>query len=71
MACKCRICGTNDVDYMDDICELCAIGQDPYAAAMQTGSQKSPNVYTNNNIGGNTYGTAGNGRSRKILRSDK
>ncbi len=35
MAYKCRICGTNDVDNPGDVCELCAIGQDPYAAAMQ------------------------------------
>lgn len=35
MAYKCRICGTNDVEHAGDVCELCAIGQDPYAAAMQ------------------------------------
>lgn len=34
MAYKCRICGSNEVDNQGDICELCAIGQDPYAASM-------------------------------------
>lgn len=31
MVYKCRVCGVNDVDNQGDICELCAIGQDPYA----------------------------------------
>lgn len=31
MAYKCRICGSNEVEHPDDICELCAIGPDPYA----------------------------------------
>lgn len=34
MSYKCRICGSNEVDNQGDICELCAIGQDPYAANM-------------------------------------
>ena len=34
MAYKCCVCGSNDVDNQGDICELCAIGQDPYAAKM-------------------------------------
>ncbi len=29
---KCRICNTNEVDHPGDICELCAIQQDPYAS---------------------------------------
>ena len=40
MAYKCRICGTNDVEHVGDVCELCAIGQDPYAAAMQNNNVK-------------------------------
>lgn len=35
MGYKCRICGANDVEHSGDVCELCAIGQDPYVAAMQ------------------------------------
>lgn len=34
MSYKCRICGSNEVDNPGDICELCAIGQDPYAAGI-------------------------------------
>lgn len=34
MACKCKICGANEVNKEGDICELCAIGQDPYATGM-------------------------------------
>ena len=34
MAYKCRICGANEVEHPGDVCELCAIGQDPYAAGM-------------------------------------
>ena len=30
MSYKCRICGVNEVDNQGDVCELCAIGQDPY-----------------------------------------
>lgn len=41
MAYKCRICGINEVDNQGDICELCAVGQDPYAQG-QTTSQNTP-----------------------------
>lgn len=34
MSYKCQICGTNEVDNPGDICEICAIGQDPYANSM-------------------------------------
>ncbi len=44
MSYKCRICGVNDVDRPGDICELCALSQDPYANSM-TGGQ-----------GGGTFG---------------
>lgn len=37
MAEKCRICGLNNVEHMDDICELCAMTQDPYISAVDTG----------------------------------
>lgn len=31
MSYKCSICGANEVEHPGDICELCAIGQDPYS----------------------------------------
>lgn len=43
MAYKCRICGSNDVENPRDICELCAISQDPYASSI---SKNEPN-YSN------------------------
>ncbi len=36
MSHKCRICGVNEVDNPGDICELCSIGQDPYAQSTTT-----------------------------------
>lgn len=33
---KCRICGVNEVDNQGDVCELCAIGQDPYVQNQAT-----------------------------------
>ncbi|MDY3281375.1 hypothetical protein [Dysosmobacter sp.] len=59
MAYKCRICGFNDVENPGDVCELCAIGEDPYAAAVNPG------------YGGGAE-TAGTGASsnRKILLGD-
>lgn len=33
MSYKCSVCGSNDVDIQGGVCELCAIGQDPYARA--------------------------------------
>ncbi len=37
MSCKCRICNSNEVENFGDICELCAIGADPYLADMTEG----------------------------------
>lgn len=31
MGYKCSICGSNEVDLLGEVCEICAIGQDPYA----------------------------------------
>lgn len=69
MAYKCRICGLNDVDHQGDICELCAIGQDPYASAMQAGNWNAETsaqgmFQSQNSV--NTY-TPGKVRSRKVL----
>lgn len=67
MAYKCRICGSNDVEHMGDVCELCAIGQDPYASAMQSNTQFDSNPYQSvNNDLGKSY-TPGKGKSRKVL----
>lgn len=49
MAFKCRICGANDVERQGDICELCAISQDPYAAnlsGIQSESYTAPKPYS-------------------------
>ena len=67
MAYKCRICGSNDVEHMGDVCELCAIGQDPYASVMQANTQCDSNPYQSvNNDLGKSY-TPGKGKSRKVL----
>ncbi|MGN1377876.1 MAG: DUF5336 domain-containing protein [Dorea sp.] len=68
MACKCRICGVNDVEHEGDVCELCAIGQDPYASAMQSNSTRKIVLdYAEPlNEKESGYGT-GSGRTRKVL----
>ncbi len=67
MAYKCRICGSNDVEHMGDVCELCAIGQDPYASAMQGDTEVESKVYApvNNELGSSH--TSIRGKSRKVL----
>lgn len=71
MAYKCRICGSNEVEHPDDVCELCAIGQDPYMAAMQSNGSHSGNgardIFQNREK--STSGTymPGRGKSRKVL----
>lgn len=32
MGCKCYICGVNDVENPGDICDICALGEEPYLA---------------------------------------
>lgn len=68
MTYKCRICGSNDVEHMGDICELCAIGQDPYASSMQGGSQ-APDYSNASGVGGATANptVSGNKKSRMVL----
>lgn len=65
MAYKCRICGSNDVEHMGDICELCAIGQDPYASAMQGNSHTNSQLFMSNES--NTSYIPSKGKSRKVL----
>ena len=67
MSYKCRICGLNDVAHMGDICELCAVSQDPYAAAMQGNPQPESRDYSDAGAGTGTAYTPTKGRSRKVL----
>lgn len=41
MSYRCQVCGSNEVDNQGDICELCAIGQDPYAASISNNNQSA------------------------------
>lgn len=41
MSYKCRICASNDVEHQGDICEICAIGVDPYAVGMSGANNTS------------------------------
>lgn len=69
MAYKCRICGVNDVDNPGDMCELCAIGQDPYAQN-QTTTHSFPVAQQNNTVTsqGNTDSySPKKGPTRKVL----
>lgn len=71
MAYKCRICGTNDVEHVGDVCELCAIGQDPYAAAMQN-NNVTPEVSKQGLFQPQTSSDTGNyiprrGKNRRVL----
>ncbi len=65
MACKCRICMSNDVDNPGDICELCAIGMDPYASGMG-GAQSQQNQPGNTSAAGTGY-IPKRGGNRKVL----
>lgn len=69
MAYKCRICGINEVDNQGDICELCAIGQDPYAQSQASpqGSQVPSQPIINNNQNGNGSYSPKHGANRKVL----
>ena len=49
MSYKCRICGSNDVENNGDICELCAIGQDPYATGMSSSTNSHKHHVLNSN----------------------
>ena len=68
MAYKCRICGVNEVDNQGDICELCAIGQDPYAQSQTPshGSQVASQPNINSNHSNDSYSPK-RGANRKVL----
>lgn len=68
MAYKCRMCGVNEVDNPGDICELCAIGQDPYAQT-KTSSPSSQDTSQFNINGSQNNGAYSpkRGINRKVL----
>lgn len=78
MAYKCRICQVNDVDNPGDICELCAIAQDPYANVIsnpvnndelqpeQTDTRSQPRTVLSAVA---SPASMGKGKSRKVLLS--
>lgn len=65
---KCRICGVNDVDNQGDMCELCAIGQDPYAQSQTTSHSfhTAPQPNINNTQSSGSYAPK-RGAHRKVL----
>lgn len=63
MAYKCRMCGVFDVDEPGGVCQLCAVGQDPYAGQ----GQESRNVDYGDTYGGQKAGYAHSSSKRKIL----
>lgn len=65
MACMCRICNSNEVDNPGDVCELCAIGLDPYAARMG-GANPQPNSSVASSAAGASYTPRRSG-GRKVL----
>ncbi len=65
MGYKCRICGINEVENVGDICELCAISQDPYSAAMSNGKNGNSTDVHIPASGGATYSS--HKKNREIL----
>lgn len=65
MAYKCRICGVNEVNNQGDICELCAVLQDPYMqSSTQSQSFANDDTYYNQD---NTSCYSPKSTNRKIL----
>lgn len=66
MAYMCKICGTNEVNNPGDVCELCALGADPYAAGF--GAAPVPQSTGSDSAQPASTGYAPKpGRSRKVL----
>lgn len=65
---KCRICGVNDVDNQGDMCELCAVSQDPYAQNQTTSHSfhTAPQPNINNTQSSGAYAPK-RGANRKVL----
>ena len=68
MSYKCRICGINEVDNQGDICELCALGQDPYVQSQTVSQdyQQASQPYKNTNRSNVSY-VPQRGANRKVL----
>lgn len=68
MSYKCRICGINEVDNQGDICELCALGQDPYLQSQTVSQdyQQASQPYKNTNRSNVSY-VPQRGANRKVL----
>ena len=64
MSYKCQICGTNEVDIPGDICEICAIGQDPYANSMVG---NTATTHTGANVPNNNSYSPKKSNNRKVL----
>ena len=71
MAYKCSVCGEREVEHPGDVCDLCALGQDPYAASMaqQAKKSRSRQIYEIPPVQEDTY-VPGRGKNRKILVGD-
>ena len=69
MSYKCVVCGYNEVEYEGNMCDVCAIGQDPYITAMQGNTQSTSPNYGQANPQMNNVGSYanGSGKSRKVL----
>ena len=65
MAYTCRICGSNEVDNPGDVCELCAIGADPYAAGLNATQTPQSNNGMSQQIGSG-YAPK-HGKNRRVL----
>lgn len=67
MGYKCRICGVNEVDNQGDICELCAIGQDPYAQRQTQTHPCGSSIASQASINSNNSYSPKRGANRKVL----
>lgn len=65
MSYKCSICGLNEVEHQGDICELCLVGQDPYAVNASTQAQNRTSGIPSNS-GHDAYSPK-RGANRKVL----
>ena len=67
MAYRCRICGVSEVDNPGDICELCAIGQDPYSQGQATYGSSQFDSQSDSGDRNNSSHNSRKGTSRKVL----
>ena len=72
MGCKCYICGVNDVENPGDICDICALGEDPYLVQTpgqipETGLSHKRKMAPIKEKEPEKQYIPGRGRSRKVL----